>query len=99
MKIIKQQQTKSKKNINKPKLRINPEFEQTQKFPSGLCSLRSLRKNNNPNPKNTNKSQLRTNPEFEPENRESSDIFRVNRKTTANQIQEAIKAKLASVDD
>ena len=51
--------------MNNPKLRTNPEFEQTQKFPSGLRSLRSLRKNNKLNPKNEIEPKLWTNPEFE----------------------------------
>ena len=41
------------KNTNKTELESNPEFEQTQKFPSRLRLFRSLRKNNKPNPKNS----------------------------------------------
>ena len=39
---------------------MNPEFEQTQKFPSRLRSFSSLRKNNKSSPKNTNKPKLRS---------------------------------------
>ena len=69
----------------------NPEFKRTQKFPS---RLRLLRKSNKPNPKNRIKPKLRTNPSIG--NRVSSVGTA---KTTTNQIQIAIKAKLASVDE
>ena len=76
--------------MKKPKLRANSGFEQTQKLPSGLRWLRSLRKNNKPNPKNTNKLKIRTNPKI---------ANRVNpvcsAKTTTNHIQ---KAKHALMD-
>ena len=43
------------------KIQTNPEFQQTRKFLSGLRSLRSLRKNKEPNLKNTNKPRIRAN--------------------------------------
>ena len=60
----------------------------------------SLRKNNKPNLKNTIKPKLRKNPEFEQiqKSRIQWAPF-ASRSERTNQIQKAIKAKLASVDD
>ena len=56
-KIIKQHQTKSKKNMNKSKLRKNPEFKQTRK--SRTSESRLLRKDNHKPSSKSNQSKTR----------------------------------------
>ena len=65
------------------KMRTNSELEQNQKFPSGLCSFCSLRKNKKPNPKNTNQPRIGTNPRIS----EWASLASLAPQTQTNQIQ------------